>query len=168
MAFARQNLDAFIPGEGATLLLLTTARQARQDGLEPLATCSGVAASFEEGHLQSTTPYRADGLAKAIAELASRGEVAPPIAEVYSSMNGEHHWGREWSVAFMRQRALFEPDHGFHHPADSYGDLGAAAGPTLVALAAVGQRKQHVRNPALVYCSSDDGPRAALFVHQGA
>jgi len=165
---SESNLDAFIPGEGAAFLLLTTAAQARRDGLETLAVCSGAGMAFEDGHLFSSAPYRAEALAEAVARLAARGEIASPVGDVYSSMNGEHHWGREWSVAYMRQRALFDPDHGFHHPADSYGDIGAAAGPMLVALAALGQRKQYARSPALVYCSSDDGPRAALFVHQGA
>lgn len=162
------NLDAFVPGEGAALLLVTTAAQASQDGLEPLATYSSAATAFEDGHLSSSAPYKAEALAAAIAQLASRGDISSPVAEVYSSMNGEHHWGREWAVAFMRHRALFDPSHEVHHPADSYGDLGVAAGPMMVALTALGQRKQYRRSPALVYCSSDDGPRAALFVHQGA
>ena len=162
------NRDAFIPGEAAALLLLTTVAQARRDALQPLAVCSGAAMSFEDGHLLSATPYKGEALAGAIAELASRGEISAPVGEVYSSMNGEHHWGREWSIALMRQRALFDPEHEFHHPADCYGDLGSATGPMLVALAAIGQQKQYRRSPALVYCSSDDGPRAAVFVHQGA
>jgi 3-oxoacyl-[acyl-carrier-protein] synthase I len=162
------NRDALIPGEGAALLLLTTRGQAAQDGLDPLATFSSAATAFEDGHLLSTAPYKADALAVAIGTLAARRELTSPVAEVYSSMTGEHHWGREWAVAFMRQRALFAPEHGFHHPADCYGDIGTAAGPAMVGLSALGQRKQYRRSPALVYCSSDDGPRAALFVHQGA
>lgn len=162
------NLDAFIPGEAAALLVMTTAFQARQDGLTPLATCSAAASAFEEGHLLSSEPYRAEALATAVGALAAAGEVAGPVTEVFSSMNGEHHWGREWSVAFLRHRGLFDAEHGFHHPADSYGDIGAATGPMLVALAAFGQHMHYRRSPALVYCSSDDGPRAAMFVHQGA
>jgi 3-oxoacyl-[acyl-carrier-protein] synthase-1 len=162
------NLDAFIPGEGATFLLLTTAAQAEKDGREPLARCSVTAASVEEGHLHASAPYRGEALSHAVRELMVAGNVPGPVTDVFSSMNGEHHWGREWSIAFMRQRALFDEPHHFHHPADSFGDIGAAAGPTLVALAAVRQHKRQGRSPALVYCSSDDGPRAAMFVHQGA
>lgn len=161
---SESNRDAFIPGEAAALLLVTTATQAARDGLAALAAYSSIATAFEEGHLLSSTPYRGDAVAAAIAQLASRGEADHPIAEVYSSMNGEHHWGREWSIAFMRQRALFDPAHEFHHPADAYGDVGTAAGPMLVALTAIGQQQRYRRSPALVYCSSDDGPRAAMLV----
>jgi 3-oxoacyl-[acyl-carrier-protein] synthase-1 len=162
------NHDAFVPGEAAALLLVTTRARAAEDGLDALATYSAAATAFEEGHLLSSTPYRGEALAAAVAQLVARGDMSAPVAEVYSSMNGEHHWGREWAVAYMRQRAQFDEAHEFHHPADAYGDIGAAAGPMLVALTVIGQRKRYRRSPALVYCSSDDGPRSALVVHQGA
>jgi 3-oxoacyl-[acyl-carrier-protein] synthase-1 len=79
-------------------------------------------------------------------------------------MNGESHWAKEWGVGFIRNRAAFHPDHGMHHPADCVGDTGAACGPLMTGLAALGLRDGYRRGPCLVYCSSDDGPRAALAV----
>jgi 3-oxoacyl-[acyl-carrier-protein] synthase I len=80
-------------------------------------------------------------------------------------MNGESHWAKEWGIGFLRNRAAFSERHGLHHPADSLGDTGAACGPILVGLAALGIRDRYRRTPCLVYGSSDRGPRAALAVY---
>lgn len=154
------NLDGFIPGEGAAVLLLSR----QHAGGIPLAAVSQVAVATETGHLYSEQPYRGDGLTIALQQLARSGAAAGPIQEVYSSMNGENHWAKEWGVAFLRNRGTFLPDHGMHHPADCYGDAGAACGPLMVGLAALGIKQGYRRSPALVYGSSDRGPRAALVV----
>jgi 3-oxoacyl-[acyl-carrier-protein] synthase-1 len=157
-------LDGFVPGEGAAFLLLATRKTAREFALAPLFALSRSHSGFEAGHLYSTEVYRGDGLAATIGGLLASGAASGAVAEVYSSMNGESHWGKEWSVAFLRNRPAFEETHGMHHPADCYGDLGAAAGPALVALAGSGIRAGYRRTPSLVYCSSDRGARAALVV----
>jgi len=154
------NLDGFIPGEGAAFVLL-----ARPDvAPTPLATLSQVAHGIEPGHLYSEAPYRGDGLAAAIQQLVLQGGHEGPIQEVYSSMNGENHWAKEWGVAFIRSSAAFLTDHGMHHPADCYGDAGAACGALMVGLAAHGIKHGYRRSPALVYGSSDRGERAAVMV----
>jgi 3-oxoacyl-[acyl-carrier-protein] synthase-1 len=154
------NLDGFIPGEGAAFLLLS---RGDAGGL-PLAAVSRVAVAVDNGHLYSEQPYRGDGLATAVQQLAQSETAAGPIQEVYSSMNGENHWAKEWGVAFLRNRGAFLPDHGMHHPADCFGDTGAACGPLMTGLAALGIKQGYRRSPALVYGSSDRGPRAALVV----
>jgi 3-oxoacyl-[acyl-carrier-protein] synthase-1 len=161
------HLDGFIPGEGAAFLLLAARGAAEAAGLAPLATLSPAAVAVEAGHLYSEEPYRGDGLAAALARLFGAGALAEPVQEVYSSMNGESHWAKEWGVGFLRNRAGFRPDHGMHHPADCLGDTGAACGPLLVGLAALGVREGYRRSPCLVYGSSDDGLRAALAVARG-
>jgi 3-oxoacyl-[acyl-carrier-protein] synthase I len=156
------NLDGFIPGEGAAFVLLTLAGSSAAAGLRPLARLSGFAAAVEAGHLYSDEPYRGDGLATAFTAALANG--VGPIAEVYSSMNGESHWAKEWGVAFMRNRSRFTETHGMHHPAEYCGDTGAAAGPLMVGLAMLGLRDGYRRAPCLVYGSSDRGERAALVV----
>jgi 3-oxoacyl-[acyl-carrier-protein] synthase I len=157
-----QHLDGFIPGEGAAFLLLTLRGTARQAGLRPLAGVTPTAVGVEEGHLYSKASYRGDGLARAVEDLVASGALPLPVLEVYSSMNGEQHWAKEWGVSFLRNRAAFDPDHGMHHPADCMGDTGAASGPLMVGLAALGLAAGYRRSPCLVYGSSDDGPRAAV------
>ncbi len=158
------NLDGFTPGEGAAFLLLGSREAAEAAGLTPLAAVSPVAEGFEEGHLYADEPYRGDGLAGTIETLLEQVELESPIREVYSSMNGESHWAREWGVAFIRNQQAFDPDHAMHHPADCYGDTGAACGPLMVGLAAIGLSQGYRQGPCLVYGSSDRGGRAALVV----
>ncbi len=156
------HLDGFIPGEGAAFVLLTTPDAAAHAGLQPLAGISHVFQAMEPGHLYSEEAYRGDGLAFAVEQLIAAGAARGPIAEVYSSMNGESHWGKEWGVSFIRNRAAFLPDHGIHHPADCLGDAGAACGPIMLGLAVNGIQQGYRRGPCLIYCSSDRGHRAVL------
>ncbi len=158
------NLDGFIPGEGAGFLLLAGAKSAASDGVTLLSVISPVAEGHEPGHLDSEEPYRGDGLAGAIAQLVQSGVVPGSIRDVYSSMNGESHWAKEWGVALGRNGSAFEEDHGMHHPADCTGDSGAASGPIMTILASLGIRDGYRDSPTLVYASSDTGARTALAV----
>jgi 3-oxoacyl-[acyl-carrier-protein] synthase I len=158
------GLDTFIPGEGAAFVLLAGARVASGAGRAPLAQLSAVTQAFEPGHLYSQEPYRGDGLASALSQLVQLDDLPAPVAEVYSSMNGESHWAKEWGVGYLRTRPAFLPTHGMHHPADSLGDTGAACGPLMIGLAALGINGRYRRTPALVYGSSDRGHRAAVVV----
>jgi 3-oxoacyl-[acyl-carrier-protein] synthase-1 len=159
-----QNPDGFVPGEGAAFLLLANPQAAAAQGLATLARLSPVATGFESGHLGSNEPYRGDGLASTVAQLVASSAVEQPMNDVYSSMNGESHWAKEWGVTHIRNRAVFRPDHRMHHPADCFGETGAPAGVLMLGLAALGITASQRRGPALVYGSSDSGPRAALVV----
>lgn len=159
-----RNMDGFIPGEGAGFVLLARSAVASAHGIGALAVISEASLGFEAGHLHSAEPYRGDGLASVFRQLGAIGAFNAPAAEVYSSMNGENHWAKEWGVAYLRNRPLFAEPHGMHHPADCFGDTGAASGPLLVGLAALGIAHGYRRAPALVYGSSDAGPRSALVV----
>ena len=156
------HLDGFIPGEAAAFLLIASAGAARAAGIEPMASLGRVVAGFETGHLYSEHPYRGDGLASTIQQLLQT--TSQPIRDVYSSMNGENHWAKEWGVAYIRNRALFAEDVAIHHPADCFGDTGAACGPAMVGLAALGIARGYRESPTLVYCSSDRGDRAAVIL----
>lgn len=160
------NLDGFIPGEGAAFVLLASRRAALGEGLEPLASIAGSAEADEAGHLYSEQPYRGEGLAQAVARALAAGPPATPIHEVYASMNGEAHWAKEWGVTFIRNQRAFAPDHRMHHPADCFGDTGAACGPLLVGLAARALADGQARTACLAYASSDRGARAAILMEK--
>ncbi len=156
------NTDGFLPGEAAALILLArgTAWRGRW---EPRGVVLGPGAGFERGHLGSTEPLRGDGLS---ATLAATLEAVPadrlPCGAVYANLNGESLGAKEWGVAQLRNRRFFAPDVRLVHPAEYTGDAGAAMGPLLVALAALGLTERS--GLALVWCSSDGGERAALCV----
>jgi 3-oxoacyl-[acyl-carrier-protein] synthase-1 len=159
-----RNLDGFIPGEGAAFVLLASPDAARAHNLKPLASVSPVAEGFEAGHLYSEETYGGDGLSETINSLLQQRDDKSLIKGVFSSMNGEHHWAKEWGIAFLRNQKAFLSDHAIHHPADCFGDTGAAAGAILVGLAAGGFNNGFCQSPSVVYCSSDHGKRAALLV----
>jgi len=162
------NLDGFIPGEGAGFLLLANREAAEQAGLKITSVISSTVDGMEPGHLYSKETYKGDGLSGVFQRLLAEPDVKAPVREVCSSMNGESHWGKEWGVAFIRNKAAFDPDHGIHHPADCFGDTGAACGSLMAGLAALGLAHSYRRNPCLVYGSSDRGQRAVLMVKASA
>jgi 3-oxoacyl-[acyl-carrier-protein] synthase-1 len=160
--------DGFTPSEGAAFVLLTTAEDARADHLPTLAQVLGVATGQEPGHLYAEEPYRGEGLAGAFAQLFEHAPPPRPVATVYCSFNGERYWAREFGVARIRQAAAFEPEAAMEHPAEVFGDLGAAHGPALLALAAHAVREGYRRAPCLVYASSDHADRAVALLADAA
>lgn len=158
------NNDGFSPAEGAAVLLLTLGTTAQAKGLQPLARLLGTASGQEPGHLYADEPYKGEGLAAAVATLLADAPTPQPIASVYCSFNGERYWAREYGVARLRQSHAFAEDHAMEHPAECFGDLGAAHGPALAALAAHGLHHGYRRGPCLVVASSDHADRAATLL----
>lgn len=158
------NSDGFSPSEGAAFLLLTLASTAAKQGLPPLATILGSAIGQEAGHIYAQEPYLGDGLAATFSTLFTKAPPPSPIACVYASFNGERYWGKEFGVARLRNSAAFVPDHQMEHPAECFGDMGAAHGAMLAVLAVHGIMKNYRPAPCLVYASSDYGGRAAVLL----
>jgi 3-oxoacyl-[acyl-carrier-protein] synthase-1 len=153
--------DGFVPGEGAAFLLLG----ASEAGTDRLARLLAVGSGKEPGHWYSTEPYRGEGLSDACRALFEqvRG-AAPRVRCVYAGFNGERFWTKEWGVAFMRHAQFFEAELRVEHPVEFMGDPGAALGPVMLALAAIGLRKGYRQGPCLVWCSSDREERGAVLL----
>lgn len=162
------NSDGMRPSEGAAFLHLclhSTAVELRQ---MPLVVLQGQAHGHEPGHLYADEPYLGEGLAATFEALFEQAGTDEPVQTVYSSFNGEHHWAREFGVARLRQTAAFTSDHAMEHPAECFGDMGAAHGVALTALASHAVRHGYRRDPCLVYASSDHGERAAALLRRAA
>ncbi len=157
-------MDGFIPGEGAGFIVLTTLDVIKKGQYQFLAGVKFVSTGLEEGHLYSDKPYKGDGLSSAFLNFFEENKLDGLVQEVYTSMNGENHWAKEWGVAFMRTHSFFNSEHGMHHPADCFGDTGAASGIILTGLATMGIKQGYRRSPCLVTCSSDFGERAVTAV----
>jgi len=158
--------DGFSPSEGAAFLLLTTPERAQSEKLPVLARIAGTATAAEPGHIYSEENYLGEGLASAFTQLL---DAAPPsglIECIFASFNGERYWARELGTARLRNSKLFAPELQMEHPAECFGDLGAAFGPTLVALAAHGVSAGFRGAPCLTYASSDYGDRAAVLLEK--
>lgn len=160
--------DGFSPSEGAAFLLVTTREKARAARLPVLARLAGAALGREAGHLYAEEPYLGDGLAAVFGELLQASAPSAPIGCVYSTFNGERYWAREFSTARIRSSKHFADDAQMEHPAECFGDLGAALGPALAALGAHGVANGYRRAPCLAYASSDYGDRAALLMEKAA
>jgi 3-oxoacyl-[acyl-carrier-protein] synthase I len=154
---SRTAMDFFVPGEGAGFVLL------KRSDPESLAQIWAGATGFEPGHPGSAQPYRATALADTIGIVCR--PLTDKIATLFAGMNGESHWAKEWANALFRCSEHFDPAMALHHPAEYYGDAGAAAGPIMTALAAIGMRRGYLRGPALVYASSDQGPNCVIGVN---
>ena len=157
--------DAFAPGEAASFLLLTPHLElAQQRNGQVIALCApGI--TDEPGHLFSEEPNRGDGLDKAFKK-ALINQPEKSIHSIYSSMNGEQHWAKEFGVAQIRNRKFFQDPVKIQHPADCYGDLGSATATTLIALAAEHLLKSSKAQAHLVYSSSDTAKRGAIVVEK--
>lgn len=125
--------EGFIPGDAGGFLLLASPSAVRKYGLSPLLNIACPASAQELGHRYSDEPYRGDGLATAFREALSNVP-GVQIDEIYTSMNGESFASKELGVAMMRNRQSIGEKTKIKHPADCFGDIGAAFGPILLGL----------------------------------
>ncbi len=157
--------DGFAPGEGAAFLLLGRGRHAQAGQPVPIARLNAVATGTEPGHRESSEPYLGEGLASTLQTLfAAPGAPSRPVKTVYAGLNGESFWAKEWGTAHVRNRDRFEDDLQLMHPVDCFGDPGAALGPLMTGLAALGIQQGHVGEPCLAWCSSDREHRGAALL----
>lgn len=150
--------DGFAPGEAAGFLLLVSERAVSQLPVKAKIAISPPGLADEKGHRYSNEPYRGEGLAEAFnkAIVNSNGEL---LHSIYTSLNGENFGAKELGVASMRNKGAFVDHYTVEHPADCFGDIGAAFGPVLISLISTNAPVNH-----LVYCSSDQQSRAAVVV----
>ena len=162
---AKGVMDGFVPGEGAAFLLLTAPNKSTSDQGQ-ISRIAGAATGVEKGHRYSEEPYRGDGLASTIQDLfAAIPSMKDNVQTVLVGFNGENFWAKEWGVAYLRSKERFHENVRIEHPADCFGDAGAAMGPLLLGLGAVGMQKGYVEGPCLVWCSSDREERGAALIH---
>jgi 3-oxoacyl-[acyl-carrier-protein] synthase-1 len=69
-----------------------------------------------------------------------------------------------WGVARVRHTEFFSPDMPIEHPADKFGDAGAAMGTILTVMASKALSSGTRQGPALIWAASDREPRACAVV----
>jgi 3-oxoacyl-[acyl-carrier-protein] synthase-1 len=153
--------DGFVPGEAAAFLLLHRVRP----GATASLTCIKAAGQAEDpGHRYSQEPALGVGLATAISNTMSQLPEADTINTCFAGLNGESFGAKAWGVAHIRHHERFASALHFEHPADSFGDVGAAMGPLLLALADETLRSGHRPGPMLVWAASDTAPVACAYL----
>jgi 3-oxoacyl-[acyl-carrier-protein] synthase I len=152
--------DGFIPGEGAGFVVLS-----RVSGTPKVKSCliGGVGLASDLGHRYSKSPSLGEGLSSAISALEENSRGAElRFFTVFAGLNGEGFGAKEWGVARIRHSASFASEGRLEHPADCFGDIGAAAGGVLTALAHASLVGRHRQGPVLVWASSDHEERGCL------
>ncbi|MBX3622957.1 MAG: hypothetical protein KF891_23550 [Rhizobacter sp.] len=160
-----RNSNGFMPGEAAGALLLG----------EPAGTagellCTGLGFAREAAHIDSEAPLRADGLTQAIkAALADAGLQMHEMDFRITDLSGEHYYFKEAALAFSRSLRVRKEEFDIWHPAECTGEIGAAAGATIVAAAKAACEKRYSKGAhILVHMANDAGQRAALTLQHRA
>jgi 3-oxoacyl-[acyl-carrier-protein] synthase-1 len=81
---------------------------------------------------------------------------------ILCDLNGESYRAIEWGVAQVRLGERLAPERKLLHPAASWGDIGAATGGGLLALACAAFRRGWApAEEATVFCGGDGSTRVA-------
>ncbi len=161
------NRSGFPPGESSGFCLLTSKEAARRNRLAILADVVGAVTTFEENRIKTKTICIGEGLSSAFSAITSRLKLPEEkINEIYCDMNGERYRTEEFVFTALRQQAAFVDIHDTTHPADCWGDVGAASGSLFACLAvASGQRGYAKGARSLMWASSEGGQRSAALLH---
>jgi 3-oxoacyl-[acyl-carrier-protein] synthase-1 len=161
-------MDGFIPGEGAAFLVLTAATVAAAGDpgkAGPTITVEAAASASDPGHRGGSEPARGEGLAQAMELLRGRLRgPTEPVATTFAGLNGESFDAKGWGVARVRHADLFAPRMALEHPADCFGDAGAALGAILLSLASRALAAADRQGPALVWAASDGESRGCALL----
>lgn len=155
--FARDNLDARLPGEAAAFVALGRGT--------PLARLAGWGRAPDPVRPDNDLPaYRAEGLTRAVR--AATDAASAPAGWILNDLTGEMWRLYEWEAVFTRMRRRLAEPFYIESPAQRLGYLGAAVTPLMVAMAATGWEHGYAPSPAaLLTAATDDGERAALVLH---
>ncbi|MEL7090411.1 MAG: hypothetical protein AAFN94_01635 [Pseudomonadota bacterium] len=150
--------NGFIPGEGAAFVFLATADFLNELGLPAMAQIKAATQKVEPQPWYMGEPVLGDGMAQVLQELLAPEDHFADFS--YADHNGEVWRSEEWSVAYLRTGQKHGHPLDLRHPAQSWGDLGAASGVMLLALASYELQydRASTRRMALVTCASDQNP----------
>lgn len=149
--------NGFIPGEGAGFLVIS-ARPGAASG--PPALVRAAKIGYEES-VTTDAPNIGQAMTAILRDLA----LAAPggrLAWALTDVNGERHRVREWRLA--SGRGAFADGAVHHRPADDLGDLGAATGAVLGAMAYELFRAGAAPASTACVALSSDGPERGAFL----
>jgi 3-oxoacyl-[acyl-carrier-protein] synthase I len=162
-----ENRSGFPPGEGSGFCLLASKEAAHRIGLSVLADIVEVATTIEKNRIKTETICIGEGLTSAFSTVV-KGLKLPEekISEIYCDMNGERYRVEEFVYTALRMQAAFVDVNDAQHPADCWGDVGAASGPLFACLAVASSQRGYANGPlALLWTSSEGGQRSAALLH---
>jgi 3-oxoacyl-[acyl-carrier-protein] synthase-1 len=157
--FMPGNGDGFIAGEAAAAVVLRLP-EARSE-----VRIAGYDHAIESGRPDGSVPSRAQGLTQAVRGACAAAGIDPLALEFrLSDQNGEVFFAREAANAFTR---VMHGGHKLAHLtlADKIGEVGAAAGPAMLAWLWHGMpRDDGPGATGVIHLASDRGLRCAAVV----
>ncbi|MGB8813287.1 MAG: 3-oxoacyl-ACP synthase [Paracoccaceae bacterium] len=163
------NANGFIPGEAAAAILCTA-------GEGPLCL-TGLGLAREEAFIYNDMgtdgdplPLRGDGMTNAYAQaFDAAGIEMRQLGYRISDLIGESYFFKQTALASIRLLRGRHDFQGLWSPAESVGNIGAAAVPLMIGMAlAAAAKGYHGGDPVLIEASGDDGAcGAALFTAGG-
>ena len=154
--------QGLLPGEAAAVLVLERSRDARARRAPARARIGLITLGVESTPLGQDYPIRGEAAAHVItAALAADGH-PEQIQRVITDMSGERWRAIEWAIVETRCLGALAPGWELWHPADCFGDLGAATSvvhATIIARALA--RGYAGSGGVLLFAASHAGERAA-------
>jgi 3-oxoacyl-[acyl-carrier-protein] synthase-1 len=164
ISYGRQQ--GLIAGEAVCFLIVEDPSRARQANRPVLARITGLGLADEPAPRAANKSSRGTGLTEAC-RTALAGTSGEGVRTVFGDLNGENFRAMEWCMTEKRCFKNRDQLRQFWTPANCYGDIGAASGAVLTAVAAQGIVRGWLQSPALVFCSDDHGPCGALVLAKG-
>jgi 3-oxoacyl-[acyl-carrier-protein] synthase I len=157
-----RNSNGFIPGEAAGALLIGRPGAAKAGEI----TITGLGFAREAAHIESDDPLRGDGLAAAVrSALEEAGLEMHDLDFRITDLSGEHYYFKEAALALSRTLRQRKEDFDLWHPAECTGEIGAAGGTSVIALAQAACAKGYTLGPRiLAHWANDNGHRAAAIL----
>jgi 3-oxoacyl-[acyl-carrier-protein] synthase-1 len=154
------NSNGFIPGEAGAVVLLAA------DGAVPGLAIRSLGLAIEKATIESEEPLRGEGLADAYRQaLGAIGLGLQDIAYRLADLSGEQYWFKETAFAMARVMRVRREFQELWHPADTIGEIGAAAVPAMLNMALDAARKGYAPGElALAQAANDDGRRATMVL----
>ncbi|MDY6993602.1 MAG: beta-ketoacyl synthase N-terminal-like domain-containing protein, partial [Pseudomonadota bacterium] len=160
----------FIPGEGSGFVLVCSKAFAQRYNLQPLAEIVALSQAMEPNPWYMGHATQGQGLTQTLHELFD--QVVPPYPKkadvVFCDLNGESWRVDEWGYAYLRTGRYHGEPLAIRHPADCWGDVGAATSTLLLGLSTYHLCHRHnLDRTALIWSAADTRPwRAACLLQK--
>jgi 3-oxoacyl-[acyl-carrier-protein] synthase-1 len=156
------NSDGFIPGEAGAAVLLGPPTK---DGGQNLIYL-GAGFGLEEATVNSDQPLRGDGMVAAFkAALADAGVALGDLDYRITDLSGEQYGFKEATLALDRLLRERKEEFDIWHPGDCIGEVGAAAGVCVMAVALAAAQKGYAPGDGvLCHLAGDGRERAAMIM----